>query len=271
MKMEEFRKVFDSIEDFVSYAAETKESAELGAWGGGCRTWDEVESLAYNGWKEGAARAERMRLEVQNRIDSLGLEGLDAVENYDVSGAFVDVGAFCEGEPECMVEYEEQMMPRQRVARIFVQINYLSDVNCDQAERRGVAIAAVVDALEAHGMQCEVWGVDYSMGGFDYEKGESDYHRHAVLVKKSGQLMPLDRLAFAIGHPSFYRGVSFAARAGISGGAWGSTRPLPKEWQEPGELVIPHMERRERQWQSDDAAMDWVAEHVTKFVEEVTK
>lgn len=267
MDMGRFNKIFDSIEEFIAFGSKTKDHAEYGSFAGEVASWEELEDMAYNGWKTGAERAERLRLEIVDRIESFGLEGLDAVESYDVSGAFVDVGAFCEGEPECMVEYEEQLMPRQRVARIFVQINYLGNVSCAEAERRGVAIAAIVDALEAHGMQCEVWGVDYSYGA--HAKG-GGYHQHAVCIKSAGQLMPLDRIAFAVGHPGFYRAGSFAVRAGISGSEWGRSSPFLEEWADEGELVIGLIEKGEPQWASDDAAIEWVCDHVTKFVEKVT-
>jgi hypothetical protein len=264
VKSEHFHAVFDSIEDFIDTAAKHQQYGEYGAWGGGL-TWEEIEQYAHNGWPEGAQRAERMRLDIIDRLGSLGLEGLDQVENYDVSGAFVDVGAFCEGEPECMVEYDEQVMPNQRVARIYVQINYLSRVTPAQAERRGVAIAAIVDALEAHGMQCEIWAVDHTCNSrTDRDDGTAT---HGVLVKKAGQLLPLDRIAFAIGHPSFYRGASFSVRGSLWKYQNGVTRDVPPEWIDEGDLLIPAMIAEDPWWQSDDAAVDWVSARVAEFME----
>lgn len=265
MKMENLHQMFDSIEDFIDFGKLHQSHAEYGQFGGGTDGWHDIEEMAYKGWEAGAQRAERMRMEVEDRIESLGLEGLDAVEEYDVSGAFVDVGAFCEGEPECMVEYEEKMMPRQRVAKIYVQINYLSSVTCEEAERRGVAITAIVDALEAHGIQCEVWAVDYSE-----TLRSAQMHKHAVLVKAAGQLMPIDRMAFAIGHPAFYRGASFAARGGIGGTSEGRTARVPEDWMEEGELLIPPIEPGKEQWANDAAAIAWVSEHVSNFLDRVT-
>ena len=266
MKFEEFNHVFDCIEDFARCAETSGAQVGMGGWSGGVRTIEDAAHLAYAGWVDGAQRAQRLRLEVRDRIDSLGIEGMDAVESYDVSGAYVDVGAFCEGEPECMVEYEEQLMPRQRVARIFVQINYNGGMDVPEIERRGVAISAVVDALEVHGMQCEVWAVDnVRRGSF-----RSKTLMHAICVKKAGQLLPLDRIAYMLGHPSAFRGLLAAVRYSLHGFTFGSAEPMSDDLREENEMYFPCPQYGEPQWRSDDAAMDWCVETVDKFVTEVT-
>lgn len=267
MKFERFNHVFDCIEDFARMAEQSQAKVGMGGWSGGVRTVEEAAHLAYAGWDEGAQRALRLRLEVRDRIDSLGIEGMDAVESYDVCGAYVDVGAYCEGEPECMVEYEEQMMPRQRVARIFVQINYNGGMDVPQIERRGVAISAVVDALEGHGMQCEVWAVDSVRRG---SWGSGNLLLHAICVKKAGQLLPMDRIAYMLGHPSAFRGLLAACRHTLHGFTFGGAEPMPEEYRETNELYFPCPRHHESQWDSDDKAMDWVVETVDKFVTEVT-
>lgn len=268
MQFDRFDHVFDSIEDFAAMAEASSARVGMGGWSGNVRTVADAARLAYTGWEAGAQRALRLRLEVRDRIDSLGIEGMDAVEQYDVCGAYVDVGAFCEGEPECMVEYEEQMMPRQRVARMFVQINYNGGMDVPEIERRGVALSAVVDALEGHGMQCEVWAVDHVYGG---SYCDSRAKMHAVCVKKAGQLLPLDRLAYMLGHPSAFRGLLAACRYTLHGFTFGRATPMPDTYREPNEMYFPCPQHAEPQWYSDDKAMDWAVETVDKFVTEVMK
>jgi len=278
MKFELFTKVYDCIEDFAREAENSPGANKvgMGGWSGGVRTVADAAQLAYTGWSEGAQRAQRLRLEVRDRIESLGIEGMEAVETYDVSGAYEDVGAYCEGEPECMVDFDEQMMPRQRVARIFVQINYNGGMDVPEIERRGVAISAVVDALEVHGMQCEVWAVDWVRRGYDHKPATKNdpwpsVKRHAICVKKAGQLLPLDRIAYMLGHPSAFRGLLASVRYALHGFTFGSADPMSTKMQEQNEMFFPCPHEDEPQWSSDDAAMDWVVETVDKFVTEVTK
>jgi hypothetical protein len=278
MKFELFHHVFECIEDFARMAEQSEcGPVHMGGWSGGVNTVEEAAQLAYTGWDAGAQRAQQLRLEVRDRIESLGIEGMDAVESYDVSGAYVDVGAYCEGEPECMVDFEEKLMPRQRVAKMFVQINYNGGMDVPEIERRGVALSAVVDALEGHGMQCEVWAVDWVHTRYYNVTSTAmpddpwpSVKRHAICVKKAGQLLPLDRIAYMLGHPSAFRGLLAAARYHLHGFTFGSARPMSSEMKETNEMYFPCPDSGEPQWRSDDAAMDWAVETVDKFVTEVT-
>lgn len=271
MKMSEFHRVYDSIDEAVrSLSPEDWKGANFGAWAGGLRDQGHARQLAEKGWPEGVERARRMQMQMRDYLHTLGLDGLVATEEYDVSGADVDVGLFCEGEPECMVQYDEKVLPDSRVVRLIVQINYIASVDADSAMRRGVAIAAVADALELAGLQCEIWAVDWTMAHNALRSEYApDYHRHAVLVKRAGEPMPIDRIAFAIGHPGFYRAISFALRKQIKGGSGGSSRSIPEGMREPGELVIPLLtpEQQRVYFESDTSAAEWAASTVGRLIE----
>ena len=266
MKMESFDRVFDTIEDFASTALAGNRGCEIRD---GWRLLDleGCVDMAFSGWAHGGDRARAFQLEVVDYIESLGLDGLDTVESYDVSGAFVDVGAFCEGEPECMVEYEEQMMPRQRVVRIFAQVNHNSYVESDQMVRRGVAICGLVDALENHGLRCEVWGVDSVRA--KPETGRPRLFQHAVCLKKADQPLALDRLVFAVAHPAFFFGILASARTEMHGFSFGRAMELDESTWEHGEIYFPMPNfTTAQQWRSDAAALELVVEKFTGFLKE---
>lgn len=271
MKLQWFHHVTDSIEEYVRTAMLDKgHGAEFGGWAGGIKDLDHALQLAEQGWAEGTERARRLGMALSEPLQTLGLEGLTEVEEYDVTGASVDVGLYCEGEPECMVDFIENEAPRSRVVKLYVQINCLASVRAETIMRRGVAIAAIIDALEERGLQIEVWAVDCTRTwGSPPETGDRDHLlRMACQVKEAGQPMPLDRIAFAIGHPGFYRTISFAQRRRVSGNANGNTETLPQDVREPGELVIPNLEPRDNgTFNSDESAAEWAAKLFTQLVE----
>lgn len=266
MKMDYFHKVYDSIEEFRAAGLRGRGGLIVKDYWTGASSWEEIDRLVSHGWAEGVERARRMRIDMDEHIASLGLEGAVETEDYDVSGAAVDVGLYCEGEPECMMEFTEQVMPNSRVVRVLVQINYLSDVSADAAMRRGVAVAGVVDALEAAGLEVELWAVDHTEASVPSalhgDKPEPYRYRHAVQIKRPGEPFPLDRMAFAVGHPGFYRGLSFAVRVVNKGGQNGVTDPFPASQAGPTDLIVPPMTSSQEcsVFNNDENACKWACE-----------
>lgn len=272
MKMDFFHHVSESIEDYVRTGFK---NGGAGAWYGRdsmIYSREEAERMAERGWPEGTERARRMQMVLSEPLQTLGLDGLMETEEYDVCGASVDVGLYCEGEPECMVDFIENEAPRSRVVKLYVQINCLASVEPETIMRRGAAIAAIVDALEERGLQIELWAVDCTATWGTPPDGASGGHRHllrmACQVKEAGQPMPLDRIAFALGHPGFYRAISFANRSEVAGAQGGVTETLPAEVRDRGELVVPNLVPSDnRRFSSDEAAAEWAADLFGKLVE----
>jgi len=270
MKLAWFHYVAESIEEYTQHGFA---KGGGGAWYGEesqIPDRETAERMAERGWPEGVERARRLQMILSEPLQTLGLTGLMEEEELDVTGASVDVGLFCEGEPECMVDFIEQDAPRSRVVKLYVQINCLASVQPETIMRRGVAIAAIVDALEERGLQIELWAVDCTnTWGTPPETGDRDHLlRMACMVKEAGQPLPLDRIAFALGHPGFYRAISFANRSRIAGAQGGTTVTLPKDIREPGELVLPNLVPSDnRKFASDEDAAVWAADLFTQLVE----
>ena len=274
MKMSWFEYVWDSMEELEDFVADNRKRRHFARdWTGDVSSWADMDELNRKGWVDGVRRAQAMQVNLADYIQTLGLDGLEPVEEYDVGGAYVDVGLYCDGEPECMVEWEERIMPNSRIIRVAVQINFLSDVTATGAMRRGVAIAAMVDSLEMAGLQVELWAVDCtkSSAGVLSKRGDEDaaLHRTAVKVKEAGEPMALDRMALAIGHPAYFRVMHMAARALIKGGTGGYTTAMPKHVAEAGELIVPPMNRdaEMEHFSNDEKACEWACEQFSALID----
>ena len=165
----------------------------------------EACSLAYNGWSE-------IRPDVDRLLNSL-MERLDArfgdryVTKYDVQGSFVDVGAFLQGVPECMVEFEsEPAAAMGRVVRIVVAGTASSDIDPDDILRRGTAVVALIDCLHKMGLGVELWW-DSTITGSDHNN-----HCTAVRLHDSAEPMDIDSIMFAVAHPSMLRRLTFSVQ-----------------------------------------------------------
>ena len=276
MKMSWFEYVWDSMEELEDFVADNRKRRHFARdWTGDVSSWADMDELNRKGWVDGVRRAQAMQVNLADYIQTLGLDGLEPVEEYDVGGAYVDVGLYCDGEPECMVEWEEKIMPNSRIIRIAVQINFLSDVGAAGAMRRGVAIAAMVDALEMAGLQVELWAVDCtrSPSGALSKRGadgaDRNLHRTAVRVKEAGEPVALDRVALAIGHPAYFRVMHFEARQRIKGTEGGNTASVPEHVAEAGELIVPPMNRdaEMEHFSNDEKACEWACEQFSALID----
>lgn len=280
-----YHAVFESIPEFWEKTVQHVDSGKAKAllesleesWTGkGAETWEALQSTVNRGWSAGARRIEAMQLEIVDYIDTLGLAGLDPVEEHDVAGAYVDIGAFCDGDPESMVSWEEKVQPRSRVARIHVNALFSCANDSAVAMRRGCAIASVIDALEQHGIRCEVWAEFWykPWGSWDQNTNppnnkDSNVHRTAVLVKEAGQNMPLDSLAFAVGHPGFFRGLwrGFVDGAGIGFDGWPVNVP---DWAVgENDLLFNGLDDNRNAFVDDAAALDTVLKTVEEYMKRV--
>lgn len=166
-------------------------------------TFGDALELVRCGWADGTARVAQYR-------DSLGawLSAAKSAKSrefaWDVAGDFVDVGRVLSGEPEC---FGSEAETGERTAGRVVSIRLNSCVSCavsaDTIAARGVAVLCAVDLLEACGTRVEVV---VSVGSKGRDKSLLDGN---VTVKRAGEQVDPDRLAFAVAHPSFFRRFGF--------------------------------------------------------------
>ena len=210
-------KTFETFESFIeqSLVVPSKQDSSssrqdrLGSdpWHG-TNTFEQAVALARRGWPEGAAAALELRAEVESAVRDL-INARSTSYTFDVAGEFVDVGRFLSGEPECFgsesQDYGNTVRP---VVKIVANLAASGSVSTKSLYVRGAAIVAAIDILESLGRRVEVWiahGSTKSRRG-----GQSNVHETHVLVKKADQPLDVDRLAFAVAHPSTLRRLCFS-------------------------------------------------------------
>ena len=162
-------------------------------------------TLAANGWKEGAEKAAKA-LAARRPAAGAKTATRRSVTRYDVSGDDCDVARFCAGDVENMTETRRVSVRGKTVRRVNVALNFSSGVSGQSIMDYAVAVCAAVNRIESGGQRVELW-VKKSIGS---EMNGPAVFAMEIRVKEAGSRMHPAALAFACGHPSFYRRLLFA-------------------------------------------------------------
>lgn len=230
----------------------------------GTGTWDEANRLAVEGWKDGLDKIHAM----SENIGTVVGQFVKKVEaQYEIAGDFVDVGRYCAGEPECMMSFREEVTRGHgsRIVKISINVCVNSNVSKEQMFHRGAAVVALVDALEQSGMVAEVW----AMAAHE-NRGNGML---MIPVKKAGERVELDRMAYIFAHASMLRRhlftwwdgqeLEYRDKLGVGRG-YGSTRELPEEVvNEEGGIHLESIHSgNDAHWRSIESATAWVMERL---------
>jgi hypothetical protein len=145
--------------------------------------------FAEFGWQEKIADVEAYLSQIQQLTNTAW------TTNLDVAGESVDIGAYLEGEPECMLSY---VVPEVKAVRIVASITARCTADAPRLLNRGIAIAAAVYAL-----QCR--GVPVSLVAAEWVSGSGGTHYTGVEINPFGDYIDTGRLAFWLGHPAALR------------------------------------------------------------------
>lgn len=198
----------------------------------GTKTVEEAEGLLAKGWPDGAARIARLRDKLNVVVREAAASRVrDTV--WGVEGEWCDVGRIALGEPECCARVDSE--GDGETGRV-VTLRYNRSVSCavstEAIEARGVAVLAAIDLIEASGVRCEVI-VSFA------SRGQGPNLEANVIAKTADAPVDLDRLAFVLTHPSFFRRIGFAFLEG-NGHNPGCTFPasLSDVGKRPGTIEI---------------------------------
>lgn len=209
---------------------------------------EETCHIMRNGWSEGTAR-------IVAGVETLNAQAQDwgTAWSMDVAGAFPDVGAFLAGEVEHMhaPDVETDSAP---VVSIWLTGATSWKTKAHDMETFGVALLSFVDALEKQGKQLEI--VWYSVGQPSKPSRKGSSKRvpvncapctFNVVLKHAGEHMDVDRLAFALAHPSMLRRAYFAAveqlpEFAVLGDNYGFPRDYPTEHRDANSVYLPTLD-----------------------------
>ena len=171
----------------------------------GSNSMEETLNLAEQGWKEGIEKASRL----QNRIRANNPIMLKR-KSFSIAGATPDVPRAISGNPINM------RVPDVAKASRRVVITLLSDMAAScmysgpEFINRAAVLAAIVDEVEAAGYACDVISFSNAQSGWDGSSGFN--YCSCIQVKNSNQPVDISRLAFGLGHTSFFRRMVFAEK-----------------------------------------------------------
>jgi hypothetical protein len=152
-----------------------------------------------------------------------------------------------------MIAFREDTRPAH-YARIVVDGFYSAGVRGNAVMRRGVEIAAIVDAFETRGIRCEV---EHRLASLS----SGDRWQCSIMLKQAHDPLNLDVLAFSLAHPAMYRRICFALQDAESVdtqrqygiGAFGNYLYPVNMKEEPGEILFQGM-NLEHNWTVENAA-----------------
>lgn len=226
---------FDNYAEFLDEIERPITPEEEQAWGhglsshdygrdwNGTRTWQEAIDLSRNGWEEGRENlAETMERVLPYVIAALPQQSMDLAP----AGYLPDVPAFCAGSPACMHNAGDTFNARTPVLRMLVNMGGLANVRPQAWISRGAAICGVVDYFEQTGTSVEIELVSVAQG---YGSRMVEVN---VPLKRAGEHIEPDRLAFALGNPAMLRRFIFSLRekstgANVGGGYGSSVDATP--------------------------------------------
>lgn len=201
---------FDSWEAFIETASVVSyDGYDGGHYSGnegfyGTRSFAEAAKLAREGWHDGVARVQEIRATIGSAVQTLVSSRAESI-GYDVYGEYVDVGRFLTGEPECFGVRVSDDSSSKRVVRINVNLGVSAVVSHEAIFARGAVVIAAIDVIESTGARVEVYGVHGSL-----KLDKRKLHETHVLLKSANQPLDIDRLVFALCHPSAVRRLSFS-------------------------------------------------------------
>lgn len=172
----------------------------------GTPTFEAAADLAHKGWPGGREEMMQLTASILDRLTpSIGERH---VTTLDVTGECCDNGAFSMGVPECMMAFETEPAencPNGKIVTVALDYGGNGNITREQFLLRGAAMLAVIDALELTGFQVEVLARKGTGVGSDGKGGWGKTYLVEFPVKKAGETMDPDRLAFVAGHPSMLR------------------------------------------------------------------
>lgn len=182
-----------------------------------------------NGWKNAPAISELSIPALPARID-------ETVFYNDVCGDVLDIGAYCAGLPECLIQTETRQTVGTKILRFAVEIGGNSAIQAREMRHRGTAMVALINALELSGYSVELTIVR----SFAEDYGFGRKHVYMIPLKQAGEVLNMPLVQFAIGHPSFFRRCLFGLTEYKTGKSMWKSKATTTNYRPDGFIHFSH-------------------------------
>ena len=137
-------------------------------------------------------------------------------KNKQLFGQRVDIPRYLSGDQRCWFATRKIRRLDQAV-RVYAPIGGLGCVSEEMMRVCGALACSVVEALEAEGINVELWAAYHIQDFFDYNGNSTDPdHRKIcgmVKIKDSSEYSDLGLISYVTGNAKFYRNIVFKSRA----------------------------------------------------------
>ena len=224
--------------------------------------FDGAFEMARAGWPDGARQVKEMAGNFENIcFQELTKSGY----KDDVAGDFYEVGRVVSGDPECAIT-KARVKREMPAIKITITGGARGEIDAKTYFRRGAAIVALIDVLEASGIRCLVV-LGYQ--NTPHANKKEFINKCSIVLKEHEDALDVDRISFAISHPASLRQVNFAVREGLPADwvnkfgfknhdGWGVTHTFEDK---DADILMPKMF-----FDNDQEAVDWVKKQAEKFI-----
>lgn len=167
----------------------------------GTTTFQEALLLLENGWKDKLPVVSGF---VKTFLDKVTNKVEISTFTYDIEGTGIDVARFVNGEPECWQKLETEQIDGTgtKLVTLAIDIGSNSGVSGEQKIQRGIAVCALVNALELSGHKTRLIAT-YS------GENEGNYLYNIVPVKEFSDDLDMAKCLFVFANPAMQRRIMF--------------------------------------------------------------
>jgi len=230
--------------------------------GSSVEEWPTLERL---GWDAVYPEIKELTDEVTDDLRPLLAETF--VKRMGVKGHKVEMGRFLSGSPVCMSQIKPiKVATVGRVVTILVNGGFSAGVDTADVKRRGVAICALVEALNLMQHSTEIW-VEIPMGATSGKHEAGSRHVTLFKLKSAEDELDMARLMYVIAHPSalrrtwfsFVESLPYNEFAGFLGTGYGSPAHNTQAEAVEATIDLPKLEY------PFPNSLQWVKDHLSKF------
>ena len=236
------RHTYDSLGEFLVAAqreplignpSSREETGTFGEKWSGTSTFAEAIDLAVKGWAEGCKRLMTAMAAAQSA------PAFTPALMMDVAGAYPIAALAAAGDPCSMVDLQPVEDRVRPIVRLVVQRGGSAAYDPEEFMNYGAAVLSYIEGLEAASFRVEI------EVAFAANIPPVD-HYLSVIVKRAEDPLEIDRLAYVLTHPAFFRRIGFAVKESTPGvaehlhsQAYGYSRSPRPEEVDPRQIILP--------------------------------